>query len=1172
MQFLQYFGQRLSFTFLLLTLVSTVYSAEQLRSIPPNVLVFLMDDMGIGDCRVYNPECKVNLPNLEKLAEEGMIFSDAHAPAAVCAPTRYSILTGNYPWRGRNENGTWLFNMPSQILPGQRTLGQLMKQAGYHTAFLGKVHLGGTVYAKSNGKPKRNLNGGFRDFDFSRGIEDSPFSLGFDYAYEMPQGIQGSPYLAFENGRLVGKESELREWKAGTYGNSVIEADGFGSPDWDSSRTGTILIEKALGFITRHAKENLASGIRKPFFMHYCSQSCHIPHTPPDRLFGQMVKGSTPDAHLDMLVEADISLGLLIQELKRQGELENTLILFTSDNGGLARGTIGKSRTGHNSNEGLRGSKAQIYEGGHRVPLIVSWGYGKKNSPIRAGSKNSALIGLQDLFATFAELTNQSMSTGDGLDSQSFFNILIGNKNASSRKILLAQANNDKNFGQMSKKMIREDKWKLITNKDLVPLELYDLATDSLEQINRINERDQQDRVKRMHQSIKSIFESGRSTKPYVIIKDSKSKTSDKIHQRELFAARANLLSEIKATSEVNIQDWNQKWKISGKSPLKISLIPMDSPKWNINNFKLLGIPIQNWEDGVATVEGRLNNENLTSWSHHAVGFGVAPQWENVVLGFPFPKIDSAYKGPQIYRNQLGKPNGHRLHWRKFYPEDLREITLEFRSSSGKIDLLLHSPFLAWQQDELIDRKLHALPYLDKLGQVRALNWPGKTEDLNSARKVVQRENVEASDFANKVRMSNFGGWIDGPKLEATGRFRTKKLNGKWWLIDPEGYLFFSIGTCMTGWKSETSANPERANGNFFSYLPGEDDYLHWTGIKKINGQKFVNFPSLNYRRYFGENWQDTVRQGIHDRMRSWGLNTLGCWSDQSLQLDRKTPYVLISSIWWQSSGHRKFPSPFRENFQSDIEKNLKRLSWAKNDPYCLGVFIGNELEWPDRIGKKIMDLPSKHPTKLWAMKELKQLGVDTDNPSEKELDQLYLPFVQTFFRKCKAAISKELPNTLFLGCRTHRGPNILGQGAIGNVDVFSVNVYDSRVRSWQIPPDADIPILAGEFHFGAVDRGVPSPGLSGSWDQRQRGFSFAHYLASALVDPRFVGVHWFQWLDQSASGRQDRENHQCGFIDVTGKAYPEFTEIVTKVTKKVYEARTMKNSSTEKILHELIK
>ena len=222
----------------LLTLGSSLTGGEPLRSAPPNVLVFLMDDMGIGDCKVYNSECKVTLPNLEKLAENGMVFSDAHAPAAVCAPTRYSILTGNYPWRGRNENGTWLFHMSSQILPGQRTLGHLMRQAGYHTAFLGKVHLGGTVYSKSTGKPKRNFKDGFRDFDFSREIEDTPASFGFDYSYELPQGIQGSPYLAFENGKLVGKESELKEWKAGTYGNSVIEADGFGSPDWDSSKAG----------------------------------------------------------------------------------------------------------------------------------------------------------------------------------------------------------------------------------------------------------------------------------------------------------------------------------------------------------------------------------------------------------------------------------------------------------------------------------------------------------------------------------------------------------------------------------------------------------------------------------------------------------------------------------------------------------------------------------------------------------------------------------------------------------------------------------------------------------------------------------------------------------------------------------------------------------------------
>ena len=102
-------------------------------SVPPNIIIFLMDDMGVGDCRAYNKSSKVNLPNLEKLAKEGIRFTDAHAPAAVCAPTRYSILTGNYPWRGRNPNGTWLFNMPSQVLPGQQTIGQLFKKAGYHS-------------------------------------------------------------------------------------------------------------------------------------------------------------------------------------------------------------------------------------------------------------------------------------------------------------------------------------------------------------------------------------------------------------------------------------------------------------------------------------------------------------------------------------------------------------------------------------------------------------------------------------------------------------------------------------------------------------------------------------------------------------------------------------------------------------------------------------------------------------------------------------------------------------------------------------------------------------------------------------------------------------------------------------------------------------------------------
>ena len=226
-----------SLCFTIFVAFSGVSTSTVLANEPPNVILFLMDDMGYGDCRAYNADSKVALPNLEQLATDGMLFTDAHSPSSVCAPTRYSVLTGNYPYRGRLENGTWIFHQPSQVLDGQRTIGHLMKNAGYHTAFLGKVHLGGQMYSKTTGEPI-SWKYDFRDIDFSRHIKDSPFSFGFDYAYELPQGIQGPPYIAFENGLLDGKPQELKIWEAGTHGNSVILKTGFGTPDWDSSQIG----------------------------------------------------------------------------------------------------------------------------------------------------------------------------------------------------------------------------------------------------------------------------------------------------------------------------------------------------------------------------------------------------------------------------------------------------------------------------------------------------------------------------------------------------------------------------------------------------------------------------------------------------------------------------------------------------------------------------------------------------------------------------------------------------------------------------------------------------------------------------------------------------------------------------------------------------------------------
>ena len=164
-----------------------------------------------------------------------------------------------------------------------------------------------------------------------------------------------------------------------------------------------------------------------------------------------------------------------------------------------------------------------------------------------------------------------------------------------------------------------------------------------------------------------------------------------------------------------------QKIESNGKSVesahLRFSLIPEVSSRWDISDFKLLGIPFQNWEKGVTTIDGRVNNGNLTSWSHHAVGFAVAPSWEKSTLGFPFPMIEQRYNGPELFNDQLGKPNGHRLHWRRFYPEDIREISLELVLYWKNQPLT--EAFVAAQSTRF-GRRIIGLPYLDELGQVRA--------------------------------------------------------------------------------------------------------------------------------------------------------------------------------------------------------------------------------------------------------------------------------------------------------------------------------------------------------------------------------------------------------------------------------------------------------------------
>jgi len=1187
--------------FVLVAVFFSIFVQPHTEAALPNILVFLMDDMGYGDCSTYNPASKVSLPNIEGLAKHGMRFTHAHSPSAVCAPSRYSLMTGNYPWRGRLPNGTWHFHQRSQILPGQQALGQLLQAADYNTAFVGKVHLGGTILSKATGKPIP-FKYDYLDIDFSQRWQGGPADLGFDFTYCLPQGIQGPPYLAFRNGLLAGNPADLTFWQAGKHGNSEIPTAGFGVNNWDSSLTGERLLAESLTFLDQHFTANRADDCTTPFFLLHCTESCHVPHTPPIALAGEPVKNSSGDAHLDMLREADIQLGRLLNRIEKAGQLANTLVLFTSDNGGIARGKPGNHRLGHNSNAGLKGSKATIWEGGHRVPLIAHWGdRNATNSTIPPGTTSPALVGLQDIFATLADLTGQPVSETAALDSQSFLSTLLDTPDQQCRSTMLVQANDGEGWGQRLAQALYQDSWKLVVTKDGSPQHLFNLAMDSREAHDRIDSPDQQQRVASMLAEHTRIMTSERSTviprritaKPVSSPSQTPSKTG--ITSAELF--RPVQRYEIVVTPhkpETRCERVEQGWRIRGMSPLTLSCKPVGDKPWDLSTFRLMGLDVCNQQQAVTTVLAKLNNTKPLGWGRHCVGQAIAVAKEPATVGFVFPVTEPAYDGPAVFNDQLGKPNGHRHHWRQFFPSDVASLSLELISSTEIIDIIVNDPFTAWEVTAERERALHELPYLDRFGQVRAVDWPDKIHSAEVLQRELAAELAGASETALKLGTSRYGGWKDGPHREATGRFRTEKLDGRWWLVDPEGYLFFSTGACIAGTEAFTPATAFRTRQRFFEWLPEQGHPHHWLGIVKRGGVAFANYPAMNAAAALGKNWQQISRNGIHDRMRGWGMNTLGAWSHKKLQQDRKTPYVLLASIWWQNG--RKVPAPFREDYVPELCEAIRRHAWAKNDPYCLGIFIGNEFEWPDRFTPMVLELPDGDSTKQWVIEQLKRKhGTLTalnaawntnatswlaavhksskthEQAAAKDIEPLYLPYARAFFQKSKEAVEKILPGTLFLGCRCHRGPNVLGRAAVGHADVFSVNVYDSQVRAWQVPEDAEIPVIASEFHFGAVDHGVPSPGLSAVWDQRQQGLAYARYLASALANPRFVGVHWFEWNDQSAAGRKDRENHAVGFVDVTGRGNHPFVDIVGRVNTNKEKVRSQATLSVEATVSNLI-
>jgi|TARA_B110000495_G_C23036304_1_gene619047 arylsulfatase A len=363
---------------------------------PPNVVVIFADDLGYGDLSCYGAT-KINTPNIDQLATEGRRFTDGHSASAVCTPSRYNLITGKYAFRGNHWSPVFL-KVGLLIEPDQTTVADVMKRAGYSTSIIGKWHLG-------FGEETPNWNGD---------LKPGPLDLGFDYYFGVPVVNSHPPFVYVENHRVVGLVPE-DPFVYGQLANTEVfpekrKLDDIGGADaahalYKDREVGTKLTEKSVDWIREH-KEN-------PFFLILSTTNIHHPFTPAPRFVGTSEAGR----YGDYVHELDWMVGEVMNTLKDEGLDDNTLVIFTSDNGGMFNvGGQDAWKAGHRLNGDLLGFKFGAWEGGHRVPFIARW-----PGKIPAGSVSDQLISNVDLLATMAALTEQPLAKDEGPDS---FNVL----------------------------------------------------------------------------------------------------------------------------------------------------------------------------------------------------------------------------------------------------------------------------------------------------------------------------------------------------------------------------------------------------------------------------------------------------------------------------------------------------------------------------------------------------------------------------------------------------------------------------------------------------------------------------------------------------------------------------------------------------------------------------
>lgn len=551
-----------------------------------------------------------------------------------------------------------------------------------------------------------------------------------------------------------------------------------------------------------------------------------------------------------------------------------------------------------------------------------------------------------------------------------------------------------------------------------------------------------------------------------------------------------------------------------------------------------------------------------------------------VILNRPYEPDDSAWT--RHFGQVRGLPGKYVMHWNGFDLSQIRrtDVSVSWESSPSSGSVIINQPYgFQTINPGDYDFSKQPRPILDEFGQYAGADWPGKIVRSRELRTLGEKDRKKYVGAGFDDRFSRFGGWVDGPRQEATGFFYTRKLDGKWWFVDPDGYLFWSHGVVGV---NRSTVTPLAGREEFF---PDPDDLK-----SRANRDAFrdggIDFKMANKVRRYGKDWRSVSNEVNIGRLKSWGVNTIGAWSE----VDHKTrhPYTLIIHPSHQGMGKiRKMIDPFSDDYLSDLRTRLNRIRTHNENPWLLGVFINNELHWHDDfvIPNEVLsvgnDIPARQAMNAFLMglyetidelnaswasnfenfEDIKgRLGTDFNQNFEKDMRAFLKFYAEEYYRVTAEEFRKVFPNHLYFGSRIHgraKNNRPVQEAASKYCDVVSFNIYEYSVSDFEPLLEDDKPAIIGEFHFGTASHGVWGTGLRAAFDLDNQGALYERYIRDAARHPHFVGAHWFIFQDQLATGRFDGENFRIGVLRVTDVPYQEMAEAMKDSATSMYQERS---------------